>query len=284
PAAAGQGGGADRLMETVSGNAVLTDTSLSDAGAGGAGLDTLSHLARAEITVGSASGVSVDASGATFNVTVVGGAGADALTGRSGNDSLLGGDGADTLSGGPGIDWLLGEGGNDSLAGGDGDDRIVGGGGDDAIDGGAGTDRLFETADAGVAGATANGSLTLTDTSLTGTNSGTDVLTSIERAILSGDDGDNLLDASSATLRTSLRGGAGDDTLIGGSNADHLHAGTGTDSLVGNDGDDTLVANEGVGNDTLDAGTNVDPQGKDTVRADLTDTVINDAMDILHLS
>lgn len=50
----------------------------------------------------------LDAGGSTANNVLVGGAGADALTGGSGRDLLIGGLGADTLRGGGGDDILIG--------------------------------------------------------------------------------------------------------------------------------------------------------------------------------
>src|SRR5207302_5325888 len=50
----------------------------------------------------------LDAGGSTANNVLVGGAGADALTGGTGRDLLIGGLGADTLRGGGGDDILIG--------------------------------------------------------------------------------------------------------------------------------------------------------------------------------
>src|SRR5207245_4053553 len=50
----------------------------------------------------------LDAGGSTANNVLLGGAGADALTGGSGRDLLIGGLGADTLRGGGGDDILIG--------------------------------------------------------------------------------------------------------------------------------------------------------------------------------
>ena len=58
----------------------------------------------------------------------------------SGNDYLVGGSGADTLSGGAGDDYLIGGAGADTLSGGAGEDLLVGGDGDDLLDGGVDTD------------------------------------------------------------------------------------------------------------------------------------------------
>ena len=128
--------------------------------------------------------------------------------------------GPETLEGGDGTDTLRGGSGNDTLRGGLGNDSLSGGLGNDSIDGGTGVDTLVETADV---------DLTLTNTSLVGL--GTDVLTAIESAILTGGLGGNRLDASAFTVGpVTLDGGAGNDTLLGG---------TGNDTLKGGDGFDT---------------------------------------------
>jgi uncharacterized repeat protein (TIGR01451 family) len=92
--------------------------------------------------------------------TVIGGPGADRLTGTrltdvicglggddvlvglGGDDILLGGPGNDRLVGGGGKDTLKGASGDDTLAGGAGNDRLEGGGGKDALNGGLGKDTL----------------------------------------------------------------------------------------------------------------------------------------------
>ena len=83
--------------------------------------------------------------------TLVGGAGADYLSGGSGADTLFGDgshvavagiDGVDTLSGGAGNDHVFGLAGNDALSGGGGNDYLVGGAGSDVVDGGSGNDTL----------------------------------------------------------------------------------------------------------------------------------------------
>ena len=82
-------------------------------------------------------------------LTLIGGNGAQTLTGggeedtlRGGNarDILIGGGGNDSLSGGNGADNLSGGAGNDRLAGGDGADRLNGGLGNDRLTGGDGAD------------------------------------------------------------------------------------------------------------------------------------------------
>jgi Ca2+-binding RTX toxin-like protein len=58
---------------------------------------------------------------------VLGGSGADSLTGGDDNNILIGGGGNDTVNGGAGRDILIGGTGADSLSGGTGDDILIGG-------------------------------------------------------------------------------------------------------------------------------------------------------------
>jgi Ca2+-binding RTX toxin-like protein len=74
--------------------------------------------------------------------SVIGGTGADILTGDVRNNVLRGGLGNDTLTGGSGNDTLLGEDGADDLYGGAGDDSLVGSTGADHFYGGDGNDVL----------------------------------------------------------------------------------------------------------------------------------------------
>ena len=76
---------------------------------------------------------------------VLGGDGADNITGNSRDNYFDGYNGNDTLNGGDGNDTLVGDAGNDTLNGGAGDDNLLGGGGDDdTADGGAGNDYFDE--------------------------------------------------------------------------------------------------------------------------------------------
>lgn len=137
---------------------------------------------------------------------------------------------------------LNGGAGKDTIFGSENDEEITGGLGNDSINAGLGDDRLVETT---------TGSVKLTNTKLTG-SLGTDSLTGIEEAALTGGTGNNKLDASLFTGDTTLSGGAGNDTLLGGSGNDVLLGGEGKDSLVGGVGTDTLIG--GLGNDTLFGG------------------------------
>lgn len=71
--------------------------------------------------------------------------------------------------------------------------------------------------------------------------------------------------SSSVSVPVTMRGGAGDDTLVGGSAADKLVGGSGDDRLLGGRGDDQLygcsgddVLVGGPGNDLLNGGPGMD--------------------------
>ncbi|MEV8467799.1 CAP domain-containing protein [Fluviibacterium sp. DFM31] len=75
----------------------------------------------------------IDATGMTTSVTLVGGAGKDVLTGGSDADVFFGGADDDTLLGAAGNDALIAGAGNDMLDGGAGNDFLFGGAGIDAF-------------------------------------------------------------------------------------------------------------------------------------------------------
>ncbi|OUL34020.1 calcium-binding protein [Nostoc sp. 106C] len=156
-------------------------------------------------------------------------------------NSFTGTDGNDTIYGGIGYDVINGKGGNDYIFGDDFGDDLTGGAGNDTLDGGNGNDNVVESG---------NFNFVLTNTSLTG--NGTDTLISIEGAILSGGDGNNILDASAFSGGVSLYGYGGDDYLYGGSSNDWLSGDDGNDTISGGKGKDTLAG--GTGNDLLMGG------------------------------
>jgi Ca2+-binding RTX toxin-like protein len=80
----------------------------------------------------------VGADGNSSNNLILGGAGADNLSGKGGDDCIVGGGGDDTLSGGNGNDVLLGDAGDDDLTGRKNDDTLYGGSGTDVCTGGPG--------------------------------------------------------------------------------------------------------------------------------------------------
>ena len=175
------------------------------------------------------------------------------INGTSSSDRrLYGGLESDTIDGKERNDYLYGRGGNDTLLGGAGNDNLYGGEGDDSIDGGQGFDILRESADV---------NFTLTNTQLEG--NGTDTLVNIERAILSGGNSDNLIDASAYSNSTYLYGRAGNDTLLGGTRNDYLYGGQGDDSIDGGKGYDIIRETADV-NFTL-TDTQLTGKGTDTI-------------------
>ena len=151
--------------------------------------------------------------------------------------SLNGGDDNDGMTGGELAEEMEGDSGNDTLEG---------RGGDDDIDGGNGTDHVngFGT-----------GTLTLTDTSLSGTTLGTDTLASIEEAQLLGTAGVETLDASTFSGSVSLIGNESADTLMGGGGDDSI-SGMGADVITGGNGNDRIFP--GGNGTTIDGGGDTD--------------------------
>jgi CSLREA domain-containing protein len=140
---------------------------------------------------------------AAANVPFAGTGGPDVVLGTSGNDSI------DVGSG------------DDKVCAGEGDDQLTGGEGNDALDGGAGTDRVV---------AVGNVDFILTPALLIGL--GTDSLTGIEQAALTGGAGNNLLDASGFLGSVVLDGGDGQDGLFGGRGNDAMDGGSGVDHVL----------------------------------------------------
>ena len=229
----------------------------------------LVHTPRVFIDAGDGDdAVTVAHGAADYDVYVLGGDGADALTGAGhlaggpGNDVLRstsrpsepcykGGCGPSptVLAGGTGDDVLRGRPGNNVFIG-DGDSQTSAdpGGGNDVMDGGPGGDTVM------YAGRTAPVRVDLTGALQSGSAGEGDRLTGIESAsggqgadVLLGDDGPN-----------NLRGGPGDDTLDGRGGNDGLDGGLGSDTLFGRAGNDALVGDQvgdalygGPGDDTL---------------------------------
>jgi len=75
----------------------------------------------------------INASGNTGMVKILGGSANQTITGTASTDSINGGAGADTIDGGAGVDTILGGTGADSITGGAGADIITGGAGNDTI-------------------------------------------------------------------------------------------------------------------------------------------------------
>jgi len=145
--------------------------------------------------------------------SISGGAGGDVITDASGNNNLDGDAGDDTIMSGAGADFIRGLEGNDSIDGGAGADDVNGNRGDDIVHGGDGID-------------------------FTRGGQGDDQVY--------GDAGDDL----------HVNGNIGNDTVHGGDGADSVYGGQGDDQIYGDAGDDYLSGD--LGSDTLTGGAGAD--------------------------
>lgn len=207
------------------GNNLITGTAQSDEIDGGAGVDTVSFaalsgavtvtLAGAQAVVAAVAGGNADTLRNVENL--IGGAGADRLTGDGLANVLQGGAGADTLTGGAG---------NDRLNGGTEADRLIGGAGNDSYVVNTAADQIVETAGAGR----------------------DSVTTSVSWAL-----GANLEDLTlTGTGRLAGTGNALANRLLGNGGANQLTGLQGNDSLTGGAGADGFVFTaKGFGRDTI---------------------------------
>lgn len=169
--------------------------------------------------------------GTIANERLIGGDGADYLSGKGGDDlihageyddTVYGGQGTDSISGGLDNDLIYGDSGADHIYGGSGQDTIYGGLSDDEIYGNNGLDKIF-----GEAG---------NDTLSGGWNDDT----------VYGGAGDDLIYAAYTKLYeevefrqfAELYGGEGEDTLHGEVEGDS--------TMEGGEGDDMIVMHEGA--------------------------------------
>lgn len=203
----------------------LMDDSLSELADGSRA--TLTSIEAGLLFAGDPNGNLINAAGFSGRVTIVGGAGNDILHGGSSHDRITAGAGNDRIYGHAGADSLYGEVGNDLFQGGLGNDNIVGG---------SGTDRIVDTG---------NANMTLRLRSITGPY-GTDGLSSIELAFLTGGASANVLRAEEYLGRAFLTGLGGNDVLIGGAGPDVLSGGIGADRLYGKAGNDALSGGTGI--------------------------------------
>jgi len=275
--------------DTLDASAMTTPVTLT----GGPGDDSLTGGSGDDVANGQSGDDVVQ--GGSGDDTLLGGSGRDRLDGGDGSDrlraqgysgdTLVGSGGSDLLSGGDGTDHVSVQGnaditladaqltvGSDShqladveraiLVGGDaantinaagftGNTTLTGGNGADTLTGSAGNATLRETFD---------NNLTLIDTQLIGAGADTDTLVDIDAAKLVGGSSANLFDASDFNGPVTLRGSAGDDTMIGGSKDDLIFGGNGSDLIESGAGDDDVRA--GSGHDTIDGGA-----GDDSIRA-----------------
>lgn len=228
----------------------------------GGGIDTLDFSSTAS------AGVNVDLSLATAGVVhdnltltlgsattfenVIGGGGADTITGNTLVNTLSGGGGGDILAGGAGNDVLAGNAGPDRLLGEANNDSLSGGPGDDVYafntNSNLGSDTLTELSGEGAdlldfSASTSLGVIVdLARVTAQGINS------NLSFTLSAGDVFDHVVGTSKNdtlkgnTLANMLLGGAGTDALQGFGGRDLLVGGEGADSLLGGDDDDLLIS------------------------------------------
>ncbi|MBY6240530.1 calcium-binding protein [Methylosinus sp. Sm6] len=189
------GAGGDRLNGGA-GNDRLKGGSGKDALDGGAGVDTADYRDKTTSVV-------VTLNGASDAKVRVGGVAEDTIRNI---ENVIGGSGADTLTG----DSLA-----NALTGGGGDDRLKGGRGKDRLDGGAGVDTADYRDKTTSVVVTLNGA---SDAKVRVGGVAEDTIRNIENVI--GGSGADTLTGDS--LANALTGGGGNDTLTGGAGADHF--------------------------------------------------------------
>jgi Ca2+-binding RTX toxin-like protein len=227
---------------------------------GGTGNNTASYAGSAGNFVGSTTGVTVDLTLTTVQVSA-GDASYDILRniqnliGSSINDTLTGDANVNILDGAIGDDSLYGGAGNDTLLGSAGNDWLDGGAGADVLNGGVGYDSasyLYSSVGVNINLATGVGTI--------GDAQG-DTYVSIEYVygsstgnnILVGDANDNY-----------LAGFSGNDTISGGAGSDQIDGGVGTDVLDGGAGFDYLYYNRSTTGVTVNLATNTASGGEAT--------------------
>jgi len=197
--------------------------------------------------------------GGAGNDLIFGGAGHDLLVGGHGNDIIYGEAGNDRISGGDGDDVLLAGDGHDTVEGDAGNDTLDGGDGDDNLQGGAGNDILLADAGNDVADGGAGDDVISDGTgcdSVYGGDGNDYVIAAVDAVAdaYSGDDGEDTLDYSTATMSITIDLGrgraesrevgldliAGFEKIIAGQGDDRIVAGTSSATFTGGDGNDTF--------------------------------------------
>ena len=265
---------------------------------------------------------------ANFHATIHGGDGKDRLDnannvntvtfdGGANDDEITGGESADTLQGGPGNDVIGGRGAGDQIDGGDGNDTLTGDGynvdaAPDVIDGGAGIDKIDTDWSDPTDTAPPFVNVTLGGGADDGRPGEGDDVHGVEQLYVYsagsyiGSDGPDDIQVRQVDKPSTLKGGAGDDSLDASDGTDDLDGGPGKDVLDGGFGDDHIVGGPGqdqihgdtpegecgvvycklpFGNDTIDARDGeVDSidcgVGQDTVIADANDVVAEDCENV----
>jgi hypothetical protein len=261
---------------------------------------------------------------AGFHATIHGGDGKDRLDnannvnpvtfdGGAGDDEITGGEAPDTIQGGAGEDTINGRGAGDDIDAGDGNDSVVGDGynvdpASDVIDGGPGIDKIETDWSDPTDSAPPLVNVTLGSGADDGRPGEGDDVRNIEQLYVysagsyTGSDGPDDIQVRQVDKPSTLKGGAGDDSLDASDGADDLDGGTGNDVVDGGFGDDHIVGGPGAdqlhgdtpegecgvvycklpfGNDTIEARDGERDSidcgvGEDKVIADAVDVVAGD--------
>jgi Ca2+-binding RTX toxin-like protein len=244
-----QGGAGDDLLHGGAGDEqfyAADSADGSDVYDGGEGQDQISYALRhgpLTITLDDIRNDGEEAEGDDVQSTiedVIGGLGADSMTGSALANVIVGGPGDDQLSGGDGDDTFI------EAERSEGTDVMNGGPGSDTIDYSGRTANLTVTLCAPVPETCASGACGCKNDN--GEPSERDTLVSVDNAL--GGSGDDVLVGDDAS--NSFRAGAGDDQVSGGLGDDTLYGDDGEDTLSGGPGEDLLDGSEG--NDTFDGG------------------------------
>jgi Ca2+-binding RTX toxin-like protein len=239
------GAGGANVLSGFDGDDTLNGRAGNDTLDGGNGVDTANYAnATGAVTVDLMAGTATGADGNDTLTSI------ENVIGSNFGDSIFGDSGPNRLDGGNGNDRLISGGGNDLLYGGNGNDILKGELGDDLIDGGAGIDMAkFYHSDAALGGVTV--SLLLQGSAQYVGSLGWDTLVGIENIYgtpfadtITGDDGDNWLSGSEATIAGIGVSTTNNDVIDGRGGNDVLSVGLGNHMLTGGSGLDTVAFSE----------------------------------------
>jgi Ca2+-binding RTX toxin-like protein len=248
------GGGVDVISAGAGDDAVdynATEQSID----GGLGVNTLVMKAASNVdltatdqTVGDLVNVSgfqnVDASGASSSLSILGSAGANAITGGSVDDVIDGRGGSDVIDAGAGADTVTMRGSEVS------------------IDGGAGADKLVIVS--GVTLTAVNFSVAAGADQTTGDAVTVKNFESIDASVIT-----NALTITGSSGANVIVSGSGADVIHGGGGADQISAGAGNDSVDYNGTETSIDGGSGVNTLVMIASGSVDLAASDQTVGDL---------------
>jgi len=223
-----EGGAGNDALNGGDGDDVLIGGDGTNVLDGGTGVNTVSYEGVAtpvtvSLSISGSQQTTLTSSDTLLNIqNLIGGSGADSLTGDDSANYLQGLAGNDALKGGVGNNILDGGDGNDTLEAGNGNNRIYGGAGDDSITVGNGNNLIY--------GDDGN------DTIIAGNG---------DNRIFGGAGNDQITVAGGSN---SINVGIGNDIVNGGAGNDVIQGGAGTNTLNGGGGVNTLSYEEATVN------------------------------------